>query len=711
MADDVELVNQFLSRMESEDLDFKRDQYHLESDRQKSEFVKDIVSMANTPRVEPAYIIIGVATKNGRPDEVPGSHEHPDPATFQRLVNGNAGRAVQFCYRVLDYLGIQLGLFEIPVDRNIPVMVKRNFGTLKQGVVYTRRNAVNAEVDPHEIRRISDWANEKQPDGAFGTISVSSWESFYRACDGFDRRRLHMAVLGQEHILDLDACKAFAGVEWQLVVDFDQESDVHGIYSSAHPVLAEKKSLRLTALEEPLISISPVTSIWVAARGLASRPSTIRGRTWREWNQTKANPLSRVLSDVAQVTEPQPATAVILGGEEEYVRTVCNLLDQAFGDRLVFVFANEQRGTFSPLISQFDGTEVAISLPAICAGLRDMGKRIGDVSEVVLPNLEGGVVKVPPDRSRWLEEDLEIVHLDSGISSPISASELRDFLKGMPVSWFGLNLGIDVNRSATPRLEQRVTAELSSRTARRVNLWHWPGGGGSTVGRRVAWNLHAQFPTVVARRIVPDSLTARVQFLFSLTRLPILVLVEESVTTKDDMDRVYDRVRSANIPSVFLQIRRRETAPAQDSGVYVDGMLDTREAVAFAAKLATEIPDRKGELESLIDAEDRRRRTPFYFGLVAFGRDFVGLEPYVSRRLETSSDTVLTLCKISSLLYHFGQQSTPLQLLSPLLEVLRAREQRWLRKSEQGDKWNRCLIEGMIVLSETGARDEQTTPP
>ena len=39
------------------------------------------------------------------------------------------------------------------------------------------------------------------------------------------------------------------------------------------------------------------------------------------------------------------------------------------------------------------------------------------------------------------------------------------------------------------------------------------------------------------------------------------------------------------------------------------------------------------------------------------------------------------------------------------------RDQKWLRKSEQGDKWNRCLIEGMIVLSETGARDEQTTPP
>ena len=38
-------------------------------------------------------------------------------------------------------------------------------------------------------------------------------------------------------------------------------------------------------------------------------------------------------------------------------------------------------------------------------------------------------------------------------------------------------------------------------------------------------------------------------------------------------------------------------------------------------------------------------------------------------------------------------------------------QEKWLRQSEQGDKWNRCLIEGMIVLSETGARDEQTTPP
>ena len=50
-----------------------------------------------------------------------------------------------------------------------------------------------------------------------------------------------------------------------------------------------------------------------------------------------------------------------------------------------------------------------------------------------------------------------------------------------------------------------------------------------------------------------------------------------------------------------------------------------------------------------------------------------------------------------------------LELITRLKQI--CKEEKWLRKSEQGDKWNRCLIEGMIVLSETGARDEQTTPP
>ena len=127
MTDDQSLIARLLSRMESDTLDFKRDQYKLESDQQKSKFMKDIICMANTPRDESAYILIGVTDKNGRAGDVIGSSEHPDPVTFQNLVKSNTNPSVQFSYRTIKYLGVVIGLFEIPVDQSIntPVMVTR----------------------------------------------------------------------------------------------------------------------------------------------------------------------------------------------------------------------------------------------------------------------------------------------------------------------------------------------------------------------------------------------------------------------------------------------------------------------------------------------------------------------------------------------------------------------------------------------------------
>ena len=196
MPSDLELLERLLSRMEDSSLDFKRDQYKLESDQQKSDFVKDIVSMANTPRDEPAYIVIGVVDQNGRAGEVVGISGHPDPVTFQNLVNGRTNNQVQLYYREIGYLGSTVGLFEIPVDRSVvPVMAARDIAGLRTGVTYTRRNAQNALADTTEIRRITEWAASGRSDQNYEHGQEFSWESFYRECDGFESARVYIAVL------------------------------------------------------------------------------------------------------------------------------------------------------------------------------------------------------------------------------------------------------------------------------------------------------------------------------------------------------------------------------------------------------------------------------------------------------------------------------------------------------------------------------------
>ena len=169
---------------------------------------------------------------------------------------------MNFSYRRIRYFGVDLGLFEVPVDRSITVMARRNFGNLRKGVIYTRRNAQNAEADAHEIQRITDWYRElEQPPTAKGT-SQSSWESFYRACDEFDDSRMFVAVLGDDHAFDSDDCEGFAGVGWQVVVDFDQNAEVNGIYSLVSPSLSKRKSLRIDALVDPVShNLSPAASV------------------------------------------------------------------------------------------------------------------------------------------------------------------------------------------------------------------------------------------------------------------------------------------------------------------------------------------------------------------------------------------------------------------------------------------------------------------
>ena len=265
-----------------------------------------------------------------------------------------------------------------------------------------------------------------------------------------------------------------------------------------------------------------------------------------------------------------------------------------------------------------------------------------------------------------LEEELEIVHTNVGIESPSSGTELQEFLKGNPISWYGLSLAVDVERRITSGLQQRVQGDLENRRTRTVNLWHRPGGGGSTVARRVAWNLHNQFPVVMAKRVIPDALKDRLQYVFSLTQNPVLVLVEESITNSDDVNRLYERLRSGNVPVLVLRIGRREIPPSQPGSFFLDGRLNRNEAAAFAGRLINEVPERRQELLDL-RARDSHLRTPFYFGLVAFGKDFVGLAPYVSHRLTEASTQMLEVCELISLLYHFGQQSTPVQLLSSIL--------------------------------------------
>ena len=661
---DQELLAKLLNSQESDRLDFKSHQYDLTCKDGKSKFIKDIAAMANTPRDSAAYIVVGIEEQAGKVTGITGVTEHPDEAELGRIVSARVDPAPRFSYRQVSYKDKSIGLIEIPCDQPVPVLPRNDYGLLRRKSVYIRRNTRNTEADHEDLNRILQWSQQC-------SISVSvnvmgTWEQLYRACDAFDAGRIYVALMDGEELLDTRDWTAMAGVHWNMIIDFDLHSDTTGNHTKARDALTKRHALQICALDETP-KFTARSTVWIAARGLESRPTTKPSDNWRDWNRTKGPRLEQTLSELARMTEPRPVTLIVFGGEIDYVSTACEMMDRAFTERVDYVFTNLDSKKYRDLADRFKAARIPLSLPDICEGLRDTQSEDVSMSGLVIPKLGGGTTTLEPARARWVEEQVEAVPWDVMLS--IDDEETSPFLRGGSVSWRDLSVASDAHRELTPKLEQLLRRQLGERATRRVNLWHWPGAGASTVARRIAWNVHRDFPSLIGLELQPQDTAERIRYLFGVARLPILLVIDLPGVSKEAVDRLYDELRGSHIPVVLLNIERNFDLTKLNETHFLDAMLTTSEAVELASLLSAQVPSRQSDLESLIDESDRRKRTPFYFGLAAFERDFRGLESYVEARLSKCSESLRTAVLLIAFAYYYGQTALSMQAFGPTFGI------------------------------------------
>ncbi len=655
--DDLELIQSLLGRQESDGLDFKSQQYNLDNNYGRSKFIKDIVAMANTPRIGPAYIVLGVLEQSGKVVSITGVSAHPDESELGRIVSGRVTPMPRFSYRQIQYDGLELGIVEISSKQPGVITPRVDFHVLRPNAIYIRRNAQNVEADTNDLARI--FGSPQSHASSVPNADPGSWDQLYRVCDGFDSRRVYIAVLERMAGLEGRDWDALSNVPWNIIVDFDARTDTAGNYAFAKEHFRERRALRLSALEDPP-AITARSTIWVAASGLESRPTTNPSGNWREWNRAKVPQLERLFDDLARITEPAPVTLVVLGGEPTHALTTCEVVDRVFTDRVDYVVANPDSEQYGDVVDRFTAANISITPASICQGLRDIQRDSCPTTEVLVPRFEGGTVAIDPERATWINEQLEIVQWDI---LPTADDEVTEnmFLKGSAVSWNDLISGIDVDRDIRTRVEHHIVTELNLRETRRLNFSHWPGAGATTVARRIAWNLHRQFPTVIASEIQPQETSERLQHLFGITRMPTVVIIDLPDVAKEVVDRFFDVLRSSHIPAVLFNVERRFDLRAGGGPPYLDAMLSTREAVGLSDVLGERVPERRVDLEGLVDSPDRRKRTPFYFGLTAYGRDFQGIEAYVEARLSSAAEPVRESVILMAFAYYYGQIPLSLQ--------------------------------------------------
>jgi hypothetical protein len=163
MKDDIELIDSLLKRVEGTDLDFKSTGLKIGEVYLKIHFIKDLISLANTPRDGSAYIIYGVVSKPDGTKEIKGVTEHPDDASLQELVVSKVDPIPQFRYRPVDYKGFSLGMIEIFPNKDGPFIPKFTYeGLIIEGTPYCRHGSSNAIAKSPDLHHIMEWMGQGQ---------------------------------------------------------------------------------------------------------------------------------------------------------------------------------------------------------------------------------------------------------------------------------------------------------------------------------------------------------------------------------------------------------------------------------------------------------------------------------------------------------------------------------------------------------------------
>lgn len=689
-------LEDILQSRETPILDFKGRMYDLSSPRGENgkgylDLIKDILAMSNTPRSQPAYLIIGVVNKPNSPNIVKGVVQQTDDNDIQNLLKQWCDPVPQALYYDMNYKGKIIGIIEISLDQERgPFFIKSNLTNeqykilhseskfLKQGELYFRRGTTNDSARQADYSHVSEWFT------SHGDNHWQTWDVFKRACHYFVPSRHYILIASSLNEFPSEALAGLSHIDWTAVIDFDPYSDSKGLLHIFDQLKLRRNLSRVVKGEFP--PVHPDLGLyWFFAQGLEGRHQSLvtPSGEWRKWRGIYGSELDRQFRHLAEAIAPGLVTFVVLWYDQPLARFLQTTIDATtcFVDA-EFVVVSDTCTNLETFIGQeFSPVFVGISVEHLGAGLRAefRGQDHDQSDEHMLPSRSGAPIPLPVDKERWLEEEFELVHLGVGTVTPDQDPASQEFLRGAVISWVELSLGKDAERDKTNAIEQRIRQDLSRRETVRIQLYHRPGAGGTTVSRRILWNLHTLYPCAVLRRSDPEHivLTAeRLAYIYSITTQPILLLIDSAQIAERLVNDLYDTIRSKGTPVVMLLTSRRFEAQTERTRSFqLDLQLSPSELPRFVEKFKNDIPgDRTTKIKALLNTSQTHEQTAFYFGLTAYESNFRGIKSYVLNRLMQLTPQQVSILGYLSLAHYYAQRGVPTQAFVELLGLPTNRE-------------------------------------
>ena len=157
--------------------------------------------------------------------------------------------------------------------------------------------------------------------------------------------------------------------------------------------------------------------------------------------------------------------------------------------------------------------------------------------------------------------------------------------KDQPATWFDFSMHFDVERDKLKSLKNEMETSLRGRSPRVIHLRHWPGAGGSTLARRLAWDLHLNYPVVRLRSGSSQHTVNRLRTVADITGSPVLILAEAADVPAGTVAWLHAEASANRLPLVFLSVQRDfGSASEGDRVVHLGRTLSNVETYRFTER-------------------------------------------------------------------------------------------------------------------------------
>ena len=513
----------------------------------------------------------------------------------------------------------------------------------------------------------------------------ASWDMLLTECEYFrDHQNFILISPPSFRKLSLPQLSELAKINWSTIFDFDPDSKSNGLFRAISETIYQKELLPVTIEQKDdlnLTSTSKFAINWIFANGIRELPGTI-GKDRRDWkiNLKYGHFLQKVVTQIFG-RKIQKHVIICLWNDIQYMREILEKISEFVPPtNIKFVLVYENLADLPKLKDEFDWINpilINCSYTSLVKGIQtsifstnkvpESAKQIPSRGENEIDEL----VDISKKYISFIDNGIEILYLGIEKDSSI-ISEENYFFKGNQIGWDELSNEIEVRREKLNVVSDKIGTCLNGgKGAYVVELCHKPGGGGTTLARRIAFDFHQINPTIIINKFFRNKTNEFIFQLSELTQKPILAIIEAHLVNKNELNQLIRTINSDKKHVVILYVKRVFSSHLDDTNKQVflsDVLLNIGERDRFISKYEQVAPSKTKSLIQTFKSRGPSQCDLVDFSLTAFEEEYsnITLEEYLKNYLNKLPAHQLQFVGFASMVYNYTQQDLPSTLFFKL---------------------------------------------